>query len=297
MQILSGRPNPLGATCDGHGVNFALVSERASAVELCLFDAPADTIEQTRVALPGRTGDVFHGYLPGLGAGQLYGYRVHGAWDPSRGLRFNPVKVVLDPYARAIGRAPVWHPSLFGYAPGSEGDGRADVIDSAPYAPLGLVQDSKLEWAADRPPRTPWANTIIYELHVKGFSALNSAVPAPLRGTFLGVSAPASIDHLRALGVTAVELLPIHAHADEWALARRGLTNYWGYNTLGYFAPDPRFASSPAEATREFAAMVIALHAAGLEVILDVVYNHRAKAITLGRRSVSVASITPLTIA
>ena len=263
-------------------MNFALVSERASAMELCLFDSPAETIEQTRVALPGRTGDVFHGYLPGLGAGQLYGYRVHGAWDPSRGLRFNPAKVVLDPYARAIGRAPVWHPSLFGYAPGSEGDGPADPIDSAPYAPLGLVQDSELAWAGDRPPRTPWANTVIYELHVKGFSALNPAVPETLRGTFLGVSAPASIEHLRALGVTAVELLPIHAHADEWALARRGLTNYWGYNTLGYFAPDPRFASSPAAATREFAAMVIALHAAGLEVILDVVYNHTAEGDHLG---------------
>jgi glycogen operon protein len=282
VQILSGRPQPLGATWDGRGVNFALASERASAVELCLFDSPTDTIERTRVALPGRTGEVFHGYVPGLGAGQLYGYRVHGAWDPSRGLRFNPAKVVLDPYARAIGRAPVWHPSLFGYAPGSEGDGPADTIDSAPYAPLGLVHDPALAWSGDRPPRTPWADTVIYELNVRGFSALNPAVPESLRGTFLGVSAPASIDHLRALGVTAVELLPIHAHADEWALARRGLTNYWGYNTLGYLAPDPRFASSPAAATREFAAMVMALHAAGLEVILDVVYNHTAEGDHLG---------------
>jgi glycogen operon protein len=247
-----------------------------------LFDSPTDTMERTRVALPGRTGDVFHGYVPGLGAGQLYGYRVHGAWDPLRGLRFNPAKIVLDPYARAIGRAPVWHPSLFGYAPGSESDGPADVIDSAAYAPLALVHDPEFAWSGDRPARTPWADTVICELNVRGFSALNPAVPESLRGTFLGVSAPASIDHLRALGVTAVELLPIHAHADEWALARRGLTNYWGYNTLGYFAPDPRFASSPAAATREFAAMVMALHAAGLEVILDVVYNHTAEGDHLG---------------
>ena len=153
MQILAGRSSPLGATWDGPGVNFALASERASAVELCLFDSPTDTIERTRVALPGRSGDIFHGYVPGLGAGQLYGYRVHGAWDPSRGLRFNPAKIVLDPYARAIGRAPVWHPSLFGYAPGSEGDGSADVIDSAPYAPLALVHDPAIGWAGDRPPR------------------------------------------------------------------------------------------------------------------------------------------------
>jgi len=282
VQVLEGRPTPLGATWDGPGVNFALASERASAVELCVFDSATDASERARVALPGRTGDVFHGYVSGLGPGQLYGYRVHGAWDPPRGLRFNPAKVVLDPYARAIGRAPIWHPSLFGYAPGTEGDGPADVIDSAPYAPLGLVHDPAHAWAGDRSPRTPWADTLVYELHVKGFSALNPAVPAQLRGTFLGVSAPASIDHLRALGVTAVELLPIHAHADEWALARRGLTNYWGYNTLGYFAPDPRFASSPARAVAEFKEMVAQLHAANLEVILDVVYNHTAEGDHLG---------------
>ncbi len=272
---------PLGATWDGSGVNFALVSERALAVELCLFDAASDTSERARVALPGRTGGVSHGYVPGLGPGQLYGFRVHGVWDPARGQRFNAAKIVLDPYTRAIGRAPVWHPALFAYAPGTEGDGPADVIDSAPYAPLGLVLDPAHVPPAERP-RTPWADTVIYELNVKGFSAQNPAVPEALRGTFLGVSAPASIDHLRALGVTAVELLPIHAHADEWALARRGLTNYWGYNTLAYFAPDPRFATSPPAATREFAAMVSALHAAGLEVILDVVYNHTAEGDHLG---------------
>ena len=281
VHMLAGRPEPLGATWDGSGVNFAIVSDRATSVELCLFDT-ADTGERTRIALPAKTGNVFHGYMSGLGPGQLYGYRVHGLWDPATGQRFNAAKVVLDPYARAIGRAPVWHPSLLAYAPGSDGDGPADPSDSAPYAPIGAVLDPAFDWRGDRPPRTPWPDTVIYELHVKGFSMQNRAVPKERRGRYLGVSAPASLDHLRALGVTAVELLPIHAHADEPALSQRGLTNYWGYNTVGYFAPDPRHATTPPLAVAEFKQMVAELHAAGLEVLLDVVYNHTADGDHLG---------------
>ncbi|HKW02141.1 MAG TPA: glycogen debranching protein GlgX [Vicinamibacterales bacterium] len=280
--MLSGHPEPLGATWDGSGVNFAIASERATGVELCLFDSPADTRERTRLPLTARTGHVFHGYVPGLRPGQLYGYRVEGAWDPARGQRFNAAKVVLDPYARAIGRAAVWHPALLAYAPGSDGDGPADPTDSAPYAPLGAVLDPAFDWRGDRPPRTPWPATVIYELHVKGFSAQNPAVPPEWRGTYLGVAAPASIDHLRALGVTTVELLPIHAHANEPALEKRGLTNYWGYNTVGYLAPEPTYATAPHFAVTEFKQMVARLHAAGLEVILDVVYNHTADTDHLG---------------
>jgi len=284
MHLLSGRPDPLGATWDGAGVNFALYSEHAERVELCLFDAPDAAAESARAPLPSRTGPVFHGYVRDLAPGQLYGYRVHGPWDLARGMRFNAAKVVFDPYARVVGRAPRWDRSLFAYAPDPNGTSAADPTDNAPYAPLAAVSEPTYDWVDDRAPRTPWSQTVIYELHATGFSMLNPAVPAHWRGRYLGVSAPASIDHLRALGVTAVELLPMHAHADEWALARRGLTNYWGYNTLGYFAPDPRFASSsaPGVATREFRQMVSALHRAGLEVILDVVYNHTAESDLLG---------------
>jgi glycogen operon protein len=282
VQMLPGRPDPLGATWDGSGVNFAIVSERATGVELCLFDSPTEAREHTRLPLAARTGHVFHGYVPGLGPGQLYGYRVHGPWDPERGQRFNGAKVVLDPYARAIGRTSVWHPALLAYAPGSEGDGPADETDSAPYAPIGAVLDPAFDWSGDQPLRTSWPETLIYELHVKGFSAQNPAVPPEWRGTYLGVAAPASIDHLRALGVTAVELLPIHAHANEPALEKRGLTNYWGYNTVGFFAPEPAYATAPHLAVAEFKQMVARLHAAGLEVLLDVVYNHTAEGDHLG---------------
>ncbi len=279
--MLPGRPEPLGATFDGSGVNFAIVSERATRVDLCLFDGP-DAAERLRVALPSRTGNVFHGYLPDIRPGQLYGYRVAGPWNPADGQRFNAAKVLFDPYARLVGRPAIWHPSLFGYAFGSEGDGPADTHDSARYAPLGAVVDPTVPWAGDRRPGIAWADMVIYELHVKGFTALNPDVPPDLRGTYLGVAAPASIDYLQRLGVTTVELLPIHAHVDEWALARRGLVNYWGYNTLAYFAPHPRYATTPAAAVREFRAMVEALHTAGLEVVLDVVYNHTAEGDHLG---------------
>jgi isoamylase len=284
MRLWPGSPFPLGATYDGHGVNFALFSEHATGVHLCLFDAASSTMETLCVPLTERTDRVWHGYLPEGRPGQLYGYRVHGPWDPGRGLRFNPAKVVLDPYARAIGRAPAWHPAVFAYALGTEGDGPADPADSAPFAPLGVVTDEAFNWFGDRPPHVPWHDTVIYELHVKGVSARHPEVPPEQRGTYLGLSHSAIIEHLRALGVTTVELMPVHFHVDEQALVARGLTNYWGYNTLGYFAPDARLASSrdPLQVATEFKTMVRALHLAGLEVVLDVVYNHTAEGNHLG---------------
>jgi glycogen operon protein len=284
MRSWPGSPFPLGATWDGSGVNFALYSEYASRVELCLFDTNDHTREQARVELVDRTNMVWHAYLPDVRPGQLYGYRVHGTWNPSSGHRFNPAKVLLDPYAQAIGRPMTWHPSLLAFAAGTEGGGEADDTDSAPYAPLGVVIDESFNWHGDRRPATPWHETVIYELHVKGFTALNDVIPAPLRGTYLGLASEPAIRHLKDLGITAVELMPVHAHADEWPLVKRGLTNYWGYNTLSFFAPDGRFATSdsPVAAVREFKLMVQALHAAGLEVILDVVYNHTAEGNHLG---------------
>jgi len=282
MRLWPGTPYPLGATWMGEpagGVNFALFSEHATAVHLCLFDDASATSERACVPLTERTDRVWHGYLPDLRPGQLYGYRVYGPWDPARGLRFNPAKVLLDPYARAIGRPLSWHPSVFAFAADSEGDGAPTTDDSAPYAPLAVVTEDGFDWKLDRRPRIPWHQTVIYEAHVKGFTALNPAVPKELRGTYLGLASPAAIQHLRGMGVTSVELMPVHAHVDEHALVERGLTNYWGYNTIGYFAPDTRFAVSqnPVDAATEFKTMVRALHAAGLEVILDVVYNHTAE--------------------
>jgi glycogen operon protein len=284
MRVWPGLPYPLGATWDGRGVNFAIASEHASRVELCLFDAADRTVESMRVPLVERTNMVWHGYLPDARPGQLYGYRVHGPWDPRNGARFNPAKLLLDPYAKAIGRPLAWHPSLFAFAAESDGSSAADNSNSAPYAPLGAVIDPAFDWSGDRRPHTPWHETIIYELHVKGFSALDRALPAPWRGTYLGLASEPSIRRLLDLGVTAVELMPVHAHADEYQLHQRGLTNYWGYNTLSYFSPDARFAttSSPEVAVREFKTMVRTLHAAGLEVILDVVYNHTAEGGYLG---------------
>jgi glycogen operon protein len=260
-------------------VNFALASEYATNVELCLFDSPRATMESLCVALPERTDMVWHGYLPDVRPGQLYGYRVHGPWNPAAGHRFNPAKLLLDPYAKIIGRPLRWSDSLFAFAPGSDGDGPAETTDSAPDAPLAAVLDPSFTWGDDRPPRTPWHQTVIYELHVKGVSILNTLVPEPLRGTYIGLVSEPVLQHLVDLGVTAVELMPVHYHTDERHLVQHGLSNYWGYNTLSYFAPDVRFAtsSSPLDAAREFKMMVRALHAAGLEVILDVVYNHTAE--------------------
>jgi isoamylase len=284
LRVWPGSPHPLGATWDGVGVNFAIFSEHATRVELCLFDSVEAEVESLTISLPEHTDMVWHGYLPDIHPGQLYGYRVHGPYAPQHGLRFNARKLVMDPYAKVIGRATRWHDSLFGFRMGSPEDPTPDERDSAPYAPLAAVVDDAFTWGNDRSPKTPWHETVIYELHVKGFTELHSHVPEALRGKYLGLASEAAIRHLTTLGVTAVELMPVHHHNDEWHLVQRGLNNYWGYNTLSYFAPDVRFALSPLplEAVREFKVMVRALHAANLEVILDVVYNHTAEGNHLG---------------
>jgi glycogen operon protein len=283
LRVWPGAPYPLGATWDGVGVNFAVFSEHATRVELCLFDSVDAEVESLTIPLPEQTDMVWHGYLPDVHPGQLYGYRVHGPYEPHRGHRFNPNKLVMDPYAKVIGRATRWDDSLVGFELGAA-DERFDLRDSAPYAPLAAVVDNSFTWGDDRRLRVPWHETLIYELHVKGFTQLNPFVPEQLRGTYLGLASEPAVRHLTSLGVTAVELMPVHHHTDEGHLIQRGLRNYWGYNTLSYFAPDIRYkaASSPIEAVREFKMMVRALHAAGLEVILDVVYNHTAEGNHLG---------------
>ncbi len=285
MRIWPGRPHPLGATWDGLGVNFAVFSEHATAVDVCLFDNHGSTREAARLALPERTDFVWHGYLPDIRPGQLYGFRVHGPYAPTQGHRFNPAKVMLDPYAKAIGRPLAWHAANFGFAAAAgKDDLEPDGTDNAACAPLAAVIDPAFTWGEDHAPRTPWHRTVIYELHVKGFTRLHPGVAPALRGTFLGLTCDAVLRHFRDLGVTAVELLPVHYHANDRHLVARGLTNYWGYNSLAYFAPDVRFASQTGmmAAVREFKMMVRALHAAGLEVILDVVYNHTAEGDHLG---------------
>jgi glycogen operon protein len=283
LRVWPGFPYPLGATWDGVGVNFAIFSEHATRVELCLFDALDAESESLTIPLNEQTDMVWHGYLPDVHPGQLYGYRVHGPYAPLQGHRFNPNKLVLDPYAKVIGRTVKWNDALFGFRMGTD-DTTFDTRDSAPYAPIAAVVDTAFTWGDDRRLRTPWHETLIYELHVKGFSMLNPRLPDALRGTYLGLASEPSIRHLTSLGVTAVELMPVHHHTDEWHLAQKGLRNYWGYNTLSYFAPDIRYSSSssPMDSVREFKMMVRALHAAGLEVILDVVYNHTAESNHLG---------------
>ena len=278
MKFRPGNPYPLGATWDGKGVNFSIFSEHAGKVELCLFEGPDATRETARLSLPERTDFVWHGYLPGVRPGQLYGYRVSGPYEPSAGHRFNPAKVVLDPCAKRIGRTLRWDDAVYGWrVDDPEGDLKADGRDSAPFAPLAAVLDPAFEWGDDAPPRTPWHETVIYEVHVKGFTARHPDVPPHLRGTYLGLASDAAVRHFTDLGITAVELLPVHQAASERRLVRAGLTNYWGYNTLACFAPDVRFATSPDRAVEEFKTMVRRLHAAGIEVILDVVYNHTAE--------------------
>ncbi len=269
MDLEAGTPHPLGATWDGRGVNFALFSAHAERVELCLFDGDGG-LERARHALPRRSGDVWHGYLPESGPGLLYGYRVHGPWCPEQGLRFDPAKLLADPHARALSGPVRWDEALAA-RPG----GDAPPPDTAPFVPRSVVVDPAFDWGDDRPPETPWSRTVMYECHVKGQTVLHPAVPPERRGGYLGLAEPAVIDALRSLGVTALSLLPVQHAAIDAHLGRLGLTNYWGYGTLGFFAPDARFASGGrGEQVREFREMVRALHAAGLEVILDVVYNH-----------------------
>ncbi|MFO1044875.1 MAG: glycogen debranching protein GlgX [Planctomycetaceae bacterium] len=285
MRVWPGQPYPLGATWDGTGVNIAVFSDNATKVEICLFESPEDPHEQFRIELPERTFHVFHGYFPDLKPGALYGIRVSGLYSPLSGHRFNPNKLLLDPYARAIGRGLAWDDSLFGYRYGDpSADLSFDDRDSAPFAPLGLIVDTAFTWGSDHPPQIPWEKTIIYEVHVKGFTKLMPGVPEKLRGTYAGLASAAAVEHLKSLGITAVELLPIHFHADERFLVQQGRSNYWGYNTLGFFAPDPRYCATrdPELMVQEFKSMVRTLHAAGIEVILDVVYNHTAEGDHLG---------------
>jgi isoamylase len=285
MRAWPGRPYPLGATWDGAGVNFAIFSEHAKKVELCLFDAVNDEKEVHRIALRHQTDLVWHAYLPDAMPGQLYGYRVDGPYEPAKGIRFNPHKMLLDPYAKSIGRDLRWHDAVFGYKVGDEGqDLSFDNRDSAPYAPLAVVIDSAFTWGDDRRLRTPWHKTLIYELHVKGFTQLNPHVPEKIRGTYAGLASEAAVKHLQELGVTAVEILPIHHFLDDRHLLERGLVNYWGYNSLAYFVPASRYTATaiPQDAVQQFKMMVRAMHAAGIEVIIDVVYNHTAEGNQMG---------------
>ncbi|HEY3965972.1 MAG TPA: glycogen debranching protein GlgX [Planctomycetaceae bacterium] len=285
MRVWPGKSYPLGASWDGNGVNFAIFSECATGVELCLFDSPDSRRPSHCIPLTERRDLVWHCYLPDLRPGHLYGYRIQGPYDPAHGHRFNAHKIVLDPYAKAIGRDLVWCDEMFEYKCGDpEEDLSFDDRDNAHAAPLGLVIDPAYTWGDDRPPMHPWHETIIYELHVKGFTKLHPGVPPELRGTYAGLGSPAAIDHLTKLGITAVELLPVYHRLDDRHLVEKGLCNYWGYNTLSFFAPDRRYASNPdsAETVREFKTMVRSLHSAGIEVILDVVYNHTCEGNQMG---------------
>jgi glycogen operon protein len=284
MKLWPGKPYPLGATWDGAGVNFSLFSENATKVELCLFDRNDDRRE-TRIPMTEQTHQVWHVYLPEVRAGQFYGYRVHGPYEPQLGHRFNPSKLILDPYAKAITRTVRWSDALFGYRIGDpEQDLSRDDRDSAPDMPKCVVVDPAFSWGNDMPPAIPWHQTIIYELHVKGFTMRHPAVPPELRGTYAALTCPEVIDYLKALGITAVELMPVHQFIADKHLEDRGLTNYWGYNSIGFFAPDARYANSGAtgEQVAEFKSMVRALHREGIEVILDVVYNHNGEGNHLG---------------
>ncbi len=278
--VWPGRPTPRGASWDGLGVNFALFSEHAERVELCLFDA-SGRHEVQRIKLPEQTDHVFHGYLPELRPGQLYGYRVYGPYRPREGHRFNGHKLLLDPYARNIVGRVRWHDALFGYRIGhADADLSFDRRDSAAYMPRCKVVESAFSWGDDRRPVVPWHETVIYEAHVRGLTMQHPKVPEPLRGTYAGLSCAPVIEHLQRLGVTTLELMPVHAFIDDRHLLDRGLANYWGYNTLGFFAPEHHYSAS--SKVNEFKTMVRTLHAAGIEVILDVVYNHTAEGSELG---------------
>jgi glycogen operon protein len=285
LKVWPGQPYPLGATWDGAGVNFSLFSENATKVELCLFDSPDAPVESSRIEMKEQTDQVWHCYLPEARPGQLYGYRVHGPFDPARGHRFNPHKLLLDPYAKSISGTIAWSAEVFGYTLGDENaDLSVDERDSAPFLPKCVVIDPAFSWGEDVRPRTPWHKTLIYEMHVKGFTRLNPAVPEELRGTYMALTHPSVVDYLRSLGVTAVELMPVHHFVSGMDLRERGLTNYWGYNSIGFFAPDARYSSSGVlgQQVSEFKTMVRTLHREGIEVILDVVYNHTGEGSHMG---------------
>ena len=279
LQIWPGKAYPLGATYDGSGTNFAVFSEVAERVELCLFDAEG---AETRIALPEMDGFVWHGFIAGIEPGQRYGYRMHGPYDPPAGLRCNPNKLLLDPYAKAIDGAFSWNQSLFGYTFGDP-DSRNDA-DSAASMPKSVVISPFFDWGVDRPPSHEYADSVIYEAHVKGLTQTHPEIPEQIRGTYSAVAHPVIIEHLKSLGVTAIELMPVHHFVNDSTLIDKGLTNYWGYNTIGFFAPEPKYSSSPNPGgqVQEFKAMVRTLHEADIEVILDVVYNHTAEGNHLG---------------
>jgi isoamylase len=285
IRVWPGSSYPLGATWTGAGVNFAIFSENATKIDLCLFDSADSQAESARIPLPRHTDQVWHGFFPDMQPGQLYGYRVHGPWEPTQGHRFNSNKIVLDPYAKIIGRELRWDDSLFGYkVGGNELDLAFDDRDNAAFCPLAAIADPAFTWGDDRPPRTPWHKTFIYECHVKGMTKLHPLVPEPLRGTYAALASEPVLNHLQSLGVTAVELLPIHHFLQDRHLIEKGLANYWGYNTLNYFAPEPGY-DAPTNALspiQEFKMMVAGLHKAGIEVILDVVYNHTAEGNQMG---------------
>ncbi|NUR88741.1 MAG: glycogen debranching protein GlgX, partial [Nonomuraea sp.] len=278
-EVWPGEPYPLGATWDGVGTSFSVFSEVAERVELCLF---AEDGSEERIDLPEVDGFVWHGYLPGILPGQRYGYRVHGPFDPARGYRCNPAKLLIDPYAKAVDGDLHWNEALFPYR--FTDPGAANAEDSAPYMPKNVVINPFFEWGNDRPPRTPYHQTVIYETHVRGLTMRHPAVPEEQRGTYAGIGHPAIIDHLVSLGVTALELMPVHQYMPEHFLVARGLTNYWGYNTMAFLAPHGGYSSSGTlgQQVLEFKAMVRALHEAGIEVILDVVYNHTAEGDHMG---------------
>ena len=276
-KIREGLPYPRGATWDGKGTNFAAFSANATKIEVCLFD-PTGEREVERITLPEFTDEIWHGYLPDVTPGTIYGYRVHGPYEPEAGHRFNPNKLLLDPYACANFGALKWDPAVFGYQMETGDDLTFDERDSAPFMPKCTVVDPGFDWRG-HPGRHPirWDDTVLYELHVRGYTKKHPAVDPGLRGTYAGLGAKEIIDYIRSIGVTSVELLPIHTFVDDNYLLEKGLVNYWGYNSIGFFAPDPRYASNRADSLREFKEMVASLHEGGLEVILDVVYNHTAE--------------------
>ncbi|HKW80450.1 MAG TPA: alpha-amylase family glycosyl hydrolase, partial [Casimicrobiaceae bacterium] len=280
ISVWRGKPAPLGATWDGAGVNFALYSEHAEGVELCLFD-PKGRREIARIELRERTNFVWHCYLPEGRPGLRYGYRVLGPYAPEHGDRFNPQKLLLDPYARLISGPLRWTEAQYGYRIGSRREDLSlDPRDSASAMPKCAVIDTAFTWGSDVRPQTSWEDTVIYELHVKGFTQLNPAIRPQLRGTYAGLATAPAVAHLLRLGITAVELMPVHYFVDDQSLVRRGLRNYWGYNSIGFFSPETRYAAG--DAVNEFKSMVKTLHAAGIEVLLDVVYNHTGEGNHLG---------------
>ncbi len=280
IRVWPGKPYPLGATYDGNGTNFSIFSEVAEKVELCLFD---DDGKETRVPLPEVTAFCWHAYLPEIGPGQRYGYRVHGPWDPDRGVRCNPNKLLIDPYAKSIAGGVEWNEAVFGHHFADPEKSKNDA-DSGPFMPKSVVIDPFFDWSDDRKPAHPWHETMIFEVHVKGFTARHPEIPEELRGTYEALTHPAAIAHLKDLGVTAVELLPVHQFVHDAHLLERGLRNYWGYNSIGYFAPHNEYAAAkrPGRQVQEFKEMVKVLHREGIEVILDVVYNHTAEGNHLG---------------